>query len=107
MSPAPPRELARLAIRRAVPAFHREDAEPVASHHAVHLDRLCQRRRVRRLQLIVELQRNARPIEVRAKCRRGFERRDPWIHGCRQKASLSTRTSRSKAEAAKDAKTNC
>ena len=50
MDPAPPRQLARRAFGRAVPAFHRQDAETVAGPQAVGLERTRERRRARRRQ---------------------------------------------------------
>ena len=41
--PSPAGQLARLAARRAVPAFHRQDAEAVADANTVNLNRLRQR----------------------------------------------------------------
>ena len=77
--PAPARQFARLAARRAVPALHRQDAEPVADRDAVDGDGLGERRAIGRRKLIVEFERNGRPIEMRAKRRRRLERRDPRI----------------------------
>ena len=43
--PAAARQVARLAVERAVPALHRQDAEPVADADAVELERARERRR--------------------------------------------------------------
>ena len=77
--PAPARQIARLALARAVPAFHRQDAEPVADANAVDLDRLRQRRRRRRGKLVVERQRDAAVLEMRAKRGRRLQRCDARI----------------------------
>ena len=63
--PAPDRQVARLAVGRAVPALHRQHAEPVADTHAIDLERLRERRCGRRRQLAIE----AEPDAGAARCR--------------------------------------
>src|SRR5436190_737366 len=58
MTPPPAREVARLAVSCAVPPFHRQNAETVANAHTVHVQRLRQRRRRRRGEIVIEFQRN-------------------------------------------------
>src|ERR687897_1955228 len=41
--PAPARQIARLPIRRAVPSFHRKNAESIADADAIDLNRLRER----------------------------------------------------------------
>ena len=79
IAPSPPREIARLAVRRSIPALHRQDAEAIADADAVHLDRLRERRLRGRGQSIVELQRDARRRQMCAERGGGFERGDPRI----------------------------
>ena len=67
VSPAAPREVARLAVGRPVPAFHRKDAEPVSDAHAVALERLAERRRTWGRQRLVEFEGNRFVLEVRTK----------------------------------------
>jgi hypothetical protein len=54
--PAPPREVARLAVDGAVPAFHRQHAETIADAHASVGERPRERRLGRRQQRLVEAQ---------------------------------------------------
>src|SRR5207237_4300570 len=79
VAPSPPRQLARLALARAVPSFHRQNAEPVADAHAANVERLRKRRRRRGRQLLVESESNARALQMRAKCGGRLERGDPRI----------------------------
>ena len=74
VAPAPAREIGRLAARRSVPAFHRQDAEAIADADAVDVDRLCQRRQRGIRKFVVELERDATSFEVGAKRGRCFQR---------------------------------
>jgi hypothetical protein len=79
VTPAPMREVARLAVARAVPPFHRQDAEPVADANAVHIDRASKRRCRRRRELVVERERDAASLQVRAKRAGGSQRGDTRV----------------------------
>src|SRR5262249_5421756 len=73
MLPAPPRQIARVSVGGTVPAFHRQDAEPVAGAEAVELERPRQRRYAWWIERIVELNRRATLLQVLAKRRRRFQ----------------------------------
>ena len=74
------RQVGRFAILRAVPPFHRQDAEAVADAHAVDLNRL--REGARRVDGVVKLKCDLRTFEVGAKRRRAFSATRPWDTGC-------------------------
>ena len=79
MPPAPDRQIARLTVRGPVPAFHRQDAEPVADADAVDLDG-ARERAVRAFGCaIVERQRNPDGAEVLSQRVGRLERRDAGI----------------------------
>jgi hypothetical protein len=71
--PAPPRQVARPPVARAVPALHREDAEPVARARAVQLERPRERRRRGWIERLVECDPRAALPQVLPKRRRRFE----------------------------------
>jgi hypothetical protein len=60
--PAPARQLARLPIGRAVPSFHRKNAESIADADAIDLNRLPER--TGGIDCDVEFKWNVRAIEV-------------------------------------------
>src|SRR5690606_8900671 len=64
--PAAPRVFAGPAVARAVPAFHRQHAEPVADAHTVDIDWLGERRLTSRRQVVVEVERDAAGSQMRA-----------------------------------------
>ena len=73
-------QVGRFAILRAVPPFHRQNAEAVAHAHAVDLNRL--REGARRVDGVVELKCDLRTFEMGAKRRRAFSATRPWDTGC-------------------------
>ena len=62
--PSSSRQVGRFAVLRAVPPFHRQDAEAVADAHAVDLNRL--RERAGRVDGVVKLKCDVRAFEVGA-----------------------------------------
>jgi hypothetical protein len=56
VAPAAPGQIARPAVGRAVPAFHRQDGEAIADAHAAGLERRGERRRGRGRELAIELE---------------------------------------------------
>ena len=73
------RQVARLAVGGAVPAFHRQDAEAVADAAAVDIDRA--RRAATSAgaaERLVEVERDTALRQVRAERGGGLERGDAW-----------------------------
>ena len=66
-------------VRRPVPPFHRQDAEPVADADAVQLEGPRERRRGRRVERLVELERRPEGAEVLAEGAGRLERGDARI----------------------------
>ena len=62
--PSSARQVGRLAVLRAVPPFHRQDAEAIADAHAIDLNRL--REGARRVDGVVKLKCDLRTFEVGA-----------------------------------------
>ncbi len=82
--PAPPRQLARRALGRAVPALHGQDAEAIRHPQAVLLERPAEGRRARRRQRLVEGQSGTTRLQVPAEGRsrpQGSDPREARIHG--------------------------
>ena len=77
--PPAPGEIAGLAVTRAVPSLHRQDAETVAHAHAVHVDGLRERRFAWRRALIVQVKRNIVAQQMRAEGLCSLERGDSRI----------------------------
>src|SRR5687767_849308 len=43
ISPPAPSEIARMAVRRAIPPFHRQNAEAITDSYTIHKQRMCER----------------------------------------------------------------
>src|SRR5689334_9923981 len=65
--PAPPDQVGRMTVVRAIPAFHWQDREPIARGLAVDLDRLSQGRARPGLDLLIKIQVNTQLLQVAAK----------------------------------------
>src|SRR5262245_50082907 len=77
--PPPEREIAWTAVGGSVPAFHREDREPVAHAHALRLERRAERRLACRRELTIEVEIDPRRAEVALEGVGGLERRHARI----------------------------
>ena len=97
VAPAAAREIAGLAIRGAVPPFHRQDAEAVADDRAVDLQRLAERRRLD--EIAIEAEGNVRGCEMRANASAVFS---VARRGYRTGASLMSRRDRRPARGLRD-----
>src|SRR5262249_37684852 len=73
MFPSPLREIARLAVGRPVPSFHRQHAEAIPDAPVVQFERLRERRRLRRIERLVEGDRRAAGGEMFSESVRGLQ----------------------------------
>ncbi len=92
--PAAAGQLGRVAVGRAVPALHRQDAEAVARAQAVGLERAGEGGVGRRRERVVEGERDAARLEVPAEGLGGAEGRDAhpaWISHVFDLPCLSSR----------------
>ena len=90
-APAPAGQIGRTPVRRAVPALHRQDAEPVARRQAAGLRGLRQRRAVTGRDLLVEGERHAQLGEPGEELRRRLQGRHAGI-GHRLGHAVSSRS---------------
>src|SRR5439155_23008047 len=97
------RQVARLALARAVPSFHGKNAEAVADAYSVHLKRSRERRSWRLRALIVKRDVDVVAPEMVAQRLRRFERGESRIaHEACDASTASSRSRMSSSSATSD-----